>query len=111
MYEEYGLPSHFQWSGKPLSAHGAGQQGLSLVHWPSQPDKMLQYLYRSTDWGAQALSLFGTSPANMAKYRVFQKFVPIVNCILRKAFNTSLGKCKLIQVRNLSKKPLKAISN
>jgi len=36
-------------------------------------------------------------------YRVFQKFVPIVNCILRKAFNASLGKCKLIQVRNLSK--------
>ena len=37
-----------------------------------------------------------------AKYSVFQKFVPIVNCILRKVFNTSLGKCKLIQVRNLS---------
>ena len=36
-------------------------------------------------------------------YRVFQKFVPIVNCILRKAFNASLGKCKLIQVVNLSK--------
>ena len=36
-------------------------------------------------------------------YRVFQKFVPIVTCILRKAFNASLGKCKLIQVRNLSK--------
>ena len=25
-------------------------------------------------------------------YKVFQKFVPIVNCILRKAFNASLGK-------------------
>ena len=37
------------------------------------------------------------------KYRVFQKFIPIVNCILRKAFNASLGKNKLIQVRNLSK--------
>ena len=37
------------------------------------------------------------------QYRVFKKFVPIVNCILRKAFNASLGKCKLIQVRNLSK--------
>ena len=37
------------------------------------------------------------------KYSVFQKFVPIVNCILRKAFNASLGKCKLIQVQNLSK--------
>ena len=36
-------------------------------------------------------------------YRVFQKFFPIVNCILRKAFNASLGKCKLIQVRTLSK--------
>ena len=34
---------------------------------------------------------------------VFQKFVTIVNCILRKAFNSSLGKCKMIQVRNLSK--------
>ena len=44
-------------------------------------------------------------------YRVFQKFVPIVNCILRKVFNASLGKCKLIQVRNLSKEPFKAISN
>ena len=37
------------------------------------------------------------------KYRVFQKFVPIVNCILHKAFNASWGKCKLIQVGNLSK--------
>ena len=35
-------------------------------------------------------------------YRVFQKFVPIANCILQKEFNASLGKCKLIQVRNLS---------
>ena len=35
-------------------------------------------------------------------YRVFQKFFPIVNCILRKTFNASLGKCKLIQVRTLS---------
>ena len=31
------------------------------------------------------------------------KVRPIVNCILRKAFNASLGKCKLIQVGNLSK--------
>ena len=38
-----------------------------------------------------------------ATYRVSQKFVPIVNFILRKAFNTSLGKCKPIQVSNLSK--------
>ena len=30
---------------------------------------------------------------------MFQKFVPIVNCILRKAFNASLSKCKLIPVR------------
>ena len=41
---------------------------------------------------------------NPARYiysfnRVFQKFVPIVNCILRKAFNASLSKCKLIPVR------------
>ena len=37
-------------------------------------------------------------------YRVFQKFVPIVSCILRKAFNNaSLGKCKLIQIGILSK--------
>ena len=34
-------------------------------------------------------------------YRVFQKFVSIVNCILPKAFNAFLGKGKLIQVRNL----------
>ena len=39
----------------------------------------------------------------MTEYRVFQKFVPIVNCILHKEFNASLGKCKLIQVGNLSK--------
>ena len=38
-----------------------------------------------------------------SQYRVFQKFVPIVNCILRKAVSASLGKCKLIQVRNLFK--------
>ena len=36
-------------------------------------------------------------------YRVFQKIFPIVNCILPKAFNASVGKCKLIQVRTLSK--------
>ena len=42
------------------------------------------------------------SPLNVI-YRVFQKFVAIVNCILRKAFNAFLGKCKLIHVRNLSK--------
>ena len=36
-------------------------------------------------------------------YKVFQKFDPIVNCSLYKAFNASSGKCKLIQVRNLSK--------
>ena len=33
---------------------------------------------------------------------MFQKFVTIVNCILRKEFNASLGKCKLIQLGNLS---------
>ena len=37
-------------------------------------------------------------------YRVLQKFVP-------KAFIASLGKCTLIQERNLSKSPFKAISN
>ena len=37
------------------------------------------------------------------RYRVFQKFVPIINCSLRKAFNASLGKCKLSPVRNFSK--------
>ena len=36
-------------------------------------------------------------------YRVFQNFVPIVSCILRKAFNASLGKCKLIQIGISSK--------
>ena len=36
-------------------------------------------------------------------YRLFQKFVPIVNCILRKEFNASFGKCKLIQVGYLFK--------
>ena len=40
---------------------------------------------------------------NCRYYGVFQKFVPIVHCILRKAFNASLGKCTLIQVRNSSK--------
>lgn len=49
VYEEHDLRSHFQWSGKPSSAHGVGQQGLLLVHWPSQPDKTLQYHYRLTD--------------------------------------------------------------
>ena len=44
-------------------------------------------------------------------YRVFQKFVPILNRILRIEFNASLGKCKLFQVGNLSKEPFKAISN
>ena len=51
------------------------------------------------------------SPLNPRMYRVFQKFVPIVNCILRIELNASLGKCKLIQVVNLSKEPFKAISN
>ena len=47
------------------------------------------------------------APSSLIKvkrvYRVFKKFVPIITCILRKAFNASLGKFKLIQVRNLSK--------
>ena len=47
--------------------------------------------------------MFKIHPFPSSNYRAFQKLVPIVNCILRKAFNASLGKCKLIQVRNLSK--------
>ena len=43
------------------------------------------------------------NPSSLKIYMVFQKFVPIVNRILRKVFNASLGKCKLIQVRNFSK--------
>ena len=43
------------------------------------------------------------NPSSLKIYMVFQKFVPIVNRILRKVFNASLGKCKLTQVRNLSK--------
>ena len=48
-------------------------------------------------------STIARTSGNKYCYRVFQKFVPIVNCILRKAFNASLGKCKLVEVRNLSK--------
>ena len=44
-------------------------------------------------------------------YRVFQKFVPIENCFFCKAFDASIGKFKLIQLRNLSRKQFKAISN
>ena len=36
-------------------------------------------------------------------YRVFQKFFRIQNYTLGTAFNASLGKFKLIQVRNLFK--------
>ena len=43
---------------------------------------------------------------NGVVHGVFQKRVPTENCILRKAFNASLDKCKLIRVR-----PFKAISN
>ena len=49
------------------------------------------------------LNLFWSKQLNDDTYRVFQKFVPVVHCILRKAFNASLGKFTLIQVRNLSK--------
>ena len=45
----------------------------------------------------------------MRDYRVFQKFVPVENCILYTAFNTSIGKFKLIQLRNLSRKQFKVI--
>ena len=57
---------------------------------------------RSGLWAPDFLAVVARLQRESA-YRVFQKFVPIVNCILRKAFNASLGKCKLIQVRNLSK--------
>ena len=61
--------------------------------------------YESISVSSQIDDTQTTSPSQTRGnfYRVFQKFVPIVNCILRKAFNASLGKCKLIQVRNLSK--------
>ena len=44
-------------------------------------------------------------------YRVFQKFVPIENCILCITSDASVGKFKLIQLRNLPGKQFKAISN
>ena len=37
--------------------------------------------------------------------------IPIENCILYTAFDASIGKFKLIQLRNLSRKQFKAISN
>ena len=60
MYAEYDLPEIS--SGKVVSAHGAGQQGLPVVHWPSQSDKMLQYHYRLIDYGAQAFASFVSLP-------------------------------------------------
>ena len=63
--------------------------------------------YRKQRWQQPCLKCSkdsqGDHRSDKLIYRVFKKFVPIVNCILRKAFNASLGKCKLIQVRNLSK--------
>ena len=44
-------------------------------------------------------------------YRVFQKFIPVENCILCIASDASVGKFKLIQLRNLPGKQFKAISN
>ena len=44
-----------------------------------------------------------TIKGSKESYRVFQKFVLVVNCILCKALDASLGKCKLIQVRNLTR--------
>ena len=61
----------------------------NLVHFETQFWEMLQCVH----WPRRVWMIFPI-------YRVFQKFVPIVNCTLRKAFNASLGKCKLIQVRN-----------
>ena len=62
---------------------------VNLVHFEKQFWEMLQCVH----WPRRVWMIFPI-------YRVFQKFVPIVNCTLRKAFNASLGKCKLIQVRN-----------
>ena len=45
----------------------------------------------------------GAVSGRFGMYGVIQRFVPIVTYILRKAFNASLGKCKLFQVTNLSK--------
>ena len=70
--------------------------------------KMTDYMDRrvtSPSWGPHlhvnvnrplgvrnTMALQYNSLTSAKTYRVFQKFVPIVNCILRKAFNASLGK-------------------
>jgi len=46
---------------------------------------------------------------NFSKYRVFQMFLPIKNCIFYRTFNASIAKFKLIQLRNLSRQQFKAI--
>ena len=62
--------------------------------------------YRKQRWQQPCLKCSkdsqGDHRSDKVIYRVFKKFLPIVNCILRKAFNASFSKCKLIQVRNLS---------
>ena len=66
--------------------------------------RLLNYCLATSELNLNALlHLFWSKQLNDDTYRVFQKFVPIVHCILRKAFNASLGKFTLIQVRNLSK--------
>ena len=71
---------------KPTSDFNWSKNNLSEIH--------ISDISQGPNWAL-------TSPSHI--YRVSQKFVPIVNCIWSKAFNNSLGKCKLIQVRNSSK--------
>ena len=72
--------------------------GFMLGFVPLFPKKIAIKIIPST-----LVSLIKCSSSKVQMYRMFQKFVPIVNFILTKAFNTFLGKCKLIQVRNLPK--------
>ena len=74
-----------------------GLLGFMLGFFPLFPKKIAMII------PSTLVSLIKCSSSKVQMYRMFQKFVPIVNFILTKAFNTSLGKCKLIQVRNLPK--------
>ena len=83
-----------------LQAHDARFLSASrLIHrW-----KLLQLSLERYRLNYDAFVELHITRVRLAAYRVFQNFVPIVNCILRKAFNASLRKCKLFQVRNLPK--------
>ena len=90
------------WRIKQIS-EGVIHLDLLSSSYPTQPHSLVTSYYYSA-------CVFILVPARaldpcvvMKQYRVFQKFFPIINCIFRKAFNASLGKCKLVQVRNLSK--------